>query len=964
MKLYKYVDTQVRKRLFVYLPAAFLLSVPGVFAQISEGGLPPSFNYDQSRVLRSAIEKTNVPVDFYVEDLREVDNWRAREGVPMPVSTLIAVDYTIENSGSRTTLPGGERIWRLQLKAADAVALMLYYKDFYIPEGGKLFIYSADKSQLLGAYTNNTHPSGGLFATEFIGGDELVLEYVEPEKSEEKPRIHINEIGYGYNTSALQTFCRMMTTRSSSACMVDINCEEGDAWSNEKKSVCYTVQKIGRASYICTASLMNNTAEDFKPLILTARHCAYDGSSNVADSSDMEQWLFYFHREREGCGSSLPAVEKTMTGCKLLVNTGTKDGSDGMLLLLNRMIPEEYDVFYSGWDRRDSPASFGACIHHPGGDYKKISTYGTPASATTFSSKEFTGTRNAHWDVTFQQTANGHGVTESGSSGSPLYNENKLVVGTLTGGNSSCTYPGGLNLYGKMSYHWNKYAADSARMDKWLDPVGSGAATFAGRFRKVFKPAPTNVKAVNQGLTVGLTWSAPQSVEVPASYNVYRNNRKIGAVEILSFTDSEPDSGSLVYSVSAVYKSGEESPFESPFASATLSYVKLKAPSDLRAERAESTNIVVLNWKAPVYEQTIYWGTMNMDRIIVIGFGNHPFYYGQKWSPGEIAPLHERTIKAVRFIPMENNRYEIYITQGDHTYRQPVEASSLIYSDPDTFEGLNTVVLDEPFTIDGSKSLIVSVYISSVGSDYPYPAVFDRGPVVNGKGNLYSFDGESWSTFYEEEEPEDYDCNAIISVVISSERGILPDDAGHSGITEHRSAGMTVDAGFVELRTDGIPVLKTSGYIPGAMPAAFPEVTGYRVYLNKLYTNPRLVDGSETTYTEINSHYPTYEVRALYGDIESESSNEANIVPVNAELVDDGSVDMYPTRFSGFVRLKGYDAVARVDVVSVSGKICLVVNHPDEVIDTSSLSPGFYFFRIYDRNNRIVKIVRSVKMSG
>ncbi len=953
MKFYKYRGIQVQKRLFVYLLSVLLLYIPDVFAQISEGGIPPSFNYGQNLMLRRAIEKTEVPVDFYIEDLREVDNWRAREGVPMPVATLIPVDYTVENAGSWTTLPGGERIWRLQLKAADAVAIMLYYKDFYIPEGGKLFIYSADKSRLLGAYTNKTHPSGGLFATEFIGGDELILEYVVSEISEEKPRIHISEIGYGYNTSALKTYCGVSMLRSSSSCMVDINCEEGDAWQNEKKSVCYTVQRIGRKNYICTASLMNNTAEDFKPLILTARHCAYDGY-NVADSSDMEQWMFYFHREREECGHSLHAVEKTMTGCKLLVNTGTEGGSDGMLLLLNKMIPEEYDVFYSGWDRRNSPASFGVCIHHPAGDYKKISTFGAPARETTFQSTEFSGSKNAHWNVTFQKTVNGHGVTQEGSSGSPLYNENKLIVGTLTGGNSTCIYTNGLNLYGKMSFHWDMYNADSARMDEWLDPVGSGVETLAGRYRGVIKPAPTHVKAVNQGRTVSLTWGAPQSAEAPVFYNVYCNNQKIGAVKILSFIDEEPGTGSLVYSVSAVYADGEES----PFVSTTLSFVKFKAPSDLRAVRTESSNNVELNWNTPVYEQTIYWGTM--DLRYSVGFeSKSPFYYGQKWSSEEIAPLNEKTIKAVRFIPIEKNVYEIYISQGDRTYRQPLESSSLTYSNSDIFSGINTVMLDEPFTIDGSRSLIVSIYISHAGSDYP--AVCDDGPVVDGKGNLYSFNGEDWDTFYDEEDPGESNYNAVIAAVISSEHGTL------SGNDDKRilkgASGMVFDAGLVKPRAVKASVYGTSGYVPGSMPAAFPELTKYRIYLNGRSENPRDVDGSETTYTDVNPYNSFYEITAFYGDFESEKSNRAEITIVDTEHVD-GSVDLYPTSFSGSVYLKGYDVVTRVDVISVSGKVCLVVNRPGEMIDTSSLSPGLYFFRIYGRNNQILKVVRGVKISG
>jgi hypothetical protein len=37
---------------------------------------------------------------------------------------------------------------------------------FYIPKGGKLYIYNEYRTQVLGAYDETTNPSGGLFSTE------------------------------------------------------------------------------------------------------------------------------------------------------------------------------------------------------------------------------------------------------------------------------------------------------------------------------------------------------------------------------------------------------------------------------------------------------------------------------------------------------------------------------------------------------------------------------------------------------------------------------------------------------------------------------------------------------------------------------------------------------------------------------------------------------------------------------
>lgn len=927
-------------------------------AQISEGGAPPSFSYAQK--LRSTAIATQVPVDFYVEDLRLTDEWQAQyAGAPTPVAQLIPVDYTMDNAGSRTTLPGGERIWQLQLKADDAIAIMLYYRDFYIPEGGRLFIYSADKSQLLGAYTHRTHPSGGPFATEFVGGDELVLEYVESETSDETPRICIHEVGYGYNTSALREYYGITTRATSGSCMVNVNCEEGAAWQNEKKSVCYMVMKIGRStkSFICTGSLVNNTAEDFKPFLLTARHCA-SGDGYVASSDDMKQWLFYFHREREECSnSSLQVASKTMTGCKMVANTGTSGSSDGMLLLLNEEVPEAYDVFYNGWDNSGVAGNSGVCIHHPSGDFKKISTYDSPTASYTFISSEFTGASNAYWNVVFKETPNGHAVTEGGSSGSPLYNENKLVIGTLTGGNSACAVPRGLNIYGKMSAHWKQTPTDSStRMDVWLDPLNTGVGTFPGRFRKVIKPAPSELKVTNLGNNVSLTWNAPESDETPAHYNVYRNNTKIGQTASLFFLDESPADGSLLYSVSAVYADGEES----MFIVATLSFVEHKAPSGLTAERVSGSKQVTLNWKAPVYEQTIFWGSLNIS--VALGFtdAKTPFYYGQKWTADEMAPLHEKTITKVQFVPIETHTYEVYISQGARTYTQKIPTSSLQMLE------LNTILLDQPFVIDGTKSIIVSIYVSQVGNGKNHPAVGDNGPAVYGKGNVYSRDGETWA-IYNESDPNKHNYNFIVTATISSENGTLPMEVKRAA-SGGRSLGVPANDTPQNMQPDEqLLVQPLTGEISvrnetastSSLPAAFPEITRYRIYRSQSPYGS--VTAPATTYVDTDAlmNY-FYEVSAFYGTEESGKSNQATITIVGTDIIE-SSVTLYPTRFSGTVFLKGHEQVTRIEVFSVSGKRCLVVNAPGETIDTSSLQPGLYFFRIYGKDNRqtVVKAIKT-----
>ena len=144
-----------------------------VFSQISEGGLPPSFNYQNQ--LRSESAVTEIPVNFNVEDLKMVDEWQVSQGKPLRIATHIPTHIDINSHGHWLTLPDGTKIWQLRIHAKDAIALTLYYSDFHIPQGGKLFIYNQNRTQVLGAYTGRTNPSTKEYATQFVAGDDITL---------------------------------------------------------------------------------------------------------------------------------------------------------------------------------------------------------------------------------------------------------------------------------------------------------------------------------------------------------------------------------------------------------------------------------------------------------------------------------------------------------------------------------------------------------------------------------------------------------------------------------------------------------------------------------------------------------------------------------------------------------------------------------------------------------------------
>ncbi len=206
--------------------------------------------------------------------------------------------------------------------------------------------------------------------------------------------------------------------------------------------------------------MINNTNNNGTPYLLTANHCY---------TSSVGSWVFWFNYQSSTCSNpgSSPAYN-SLSGSTLKAR---RSNSDFCLLQLNSTPPTAWDVFYSGWNRGTAAPKQETGIHHPSGDIKKISRDNNAATNGGAG-----GWGSDHWRVYWDQ-----GVTEGGSSGSPLYDQNKRIVGQLHGGASYCG-ASAANLwdeYGKFSESWNGTSA-SKRLRDWLDPANTGATTNDG----------------------------------------------------------------------------------------------------------------------------------------------------------------------------------------------------------------------------------------------------------------------------------------------------------------------------------------------------------------------------------------------------------------------------------------------------------------------------------------------------
>jgi hypothetical protein len=377
-------------------------------------------------------------------------------------------------------LPNGISQWSLNMSSEAAQGLCVYFNDFHIPVGGELFLESPEgafetiyQEGPIDASENDEH---GYWASGDIPGDVISIIYRQGNSFVGEAKLGI--MGLGYFVTGV--------TRGSDACEVDVMCPEGDSWQCERDGVVRLRVTQNGGIYYCSGSMINNTELDCRQLMLTAFHCA--------DAVAANEWGYFklrFNYEYTECGGTTSINSHTRTGAIELTNSDDSssqgfNGSDFLLVEVEDPISADWNPFYSGFDASGITGHSGVGIHHPAGDRKKISKYANPLTTSSI------GASGSHWKVYWVATVTNHGVTEGGSSGSPIFSENHHIVGTLSSGASACvnggagagTGPYAPDYYGKMSFHWDgaNPIIESDKLKYFLDPSGSGQEIVHGSY--------------------------------------------------------------------------------------------------------------------------------------------------------------------------------------------------------------------------------------------------------------------------------------------------------------------------------------------------------------------------------------------------------------------------------------------------------------------------------------------------
>ena len=339
------------------------------------------------------------------------------------------------NRGIWTQTPGGA-LWRVRLESSGATGIRLEFTNFDVG-AGKLWIYSG--SSIDGPYTGRGPYGNGDFWSATVQGDSVMIELLTHQRTVMLP-FHLHKIAHEtFDASATQPL-----PDYAAYCELDVNCYPD--WATAKQSVAHIqfeeTQGSEQGTFLCSGAAVATRDNSFKPYLLTAGHCIHDEPA----ARSLETFWAY---ESAGCNLGPPDSRGSLNsqnGGNLIAWAPFEQGDFSLVQLPN--IPS--GVVFAGWDTGDPEVGSSVTgIHHPMGSYKRISF-----GATTTSQDVFIGTDRAPASLYHLVNWN-DGLTEPGSSGSPLFSAPGVIVGTLTYGPDEpgdylCTV-GSISGYGKFS---------------------------------------------------------------------------------------------------------------------------------------------------------------------------------------------------------------------------------------------------------------------------------------------------------------------------------------------------------------------------------------------------------------------------------------------------------------------------------------------------------------------------------
>lgn len=443
-------------RIRILLLVLFINS--SISAQLSSGGFP--------RMAASLKKATTGILDMPVVS-NDVLRWEAEQErrfsdlKPLRFAHAFVTDLNPMNAGAWQRSSDGWWIWNLHIRSAQAYSLNVILENFQPRTGDRVFVFTPEYQFLLGSYGQENSSESGVFAISPVPGDQMIIQYETSYNPSDYIPFKISRVNHDFLGIMPEHYTRRPLGKAGD-CISDVNCDLADHWREQQNSV---MRIIINGRELCTGVLMNNTAENQRPFVLTANHC-------ISTSARANSSVFLFNYESPYCGPLDGDISNTLSGSTL---RATSDSLDFSLVEMRSVPPPPFRPYFSGWSRNTTLKDTVAAIHHSMGDIKKISVdVNIPVVSSFGLGTEYTA--NGFWRINRWE----FGVVEIGASGGPLFNIDRQVIGSLVGGISSCANPI-YDYYARFNLAWDRNPDSTRQLKHWLDPQKLNPVDFNGK---------------------------------------------------------------------------------------------------------------------------------------------------------------------------------------------------------------------------------------------------------------------------------------------------------------------------------------------------------------------------------------------------------------------------------------------------------------------------------------------------
>jgi V8-like Glu-specific endopeptidase len=455
----------MKRILFLFLTmSTFQIS----YGQVETRYYPEGDAFEQIKIISeyTKANKTIVFPPFDVQKLIEEDELIKELDVPFRFGKGFDTEISLAD-GEWTKVENG-RLWSMGFISEGAYSINFVFDGFYLSDSAKLYVANTDGTMLYGPVTSKQNTKNGYFLTDLVQGDEVIVYLYEPDLEKGNSRLSIKRVVHAYKNFFSEINGNL---GSSASCNFDIACFP--SWDTESDAVALVLLSDGRE--LCSGSLLMTAGQTFEPYFLSAFHCIdvgdpdiyldddeLDGILETYEISNAENWMFKFQYKMTSCSGSSATSGISYNSADF---KAAWDSTDFALMEMGASPLGDGRFSWLGWDRSGNIPTEVTCIHHPAGDVMK---YSYDSEVPTLVEN------NTHWFVDDWDI----GTTEKGSSGSPLFDQNKRVIGQDHKGDSysACDSRKG-TFFGSFHRSWTGGGTISTSLGFWLDPDSSGIDT-------------------------------------------------------------------------------------------------------------------------------------------------------------------------------------------------------------------------------------------------------------------------------------------------------------------------------------------------------------------------------------------------------------------------------------------------------------------------------------------------------